>query len=60
MTPRTVTIRVEGARAAAILEHIINPALKDHECRVDWPDQNDPEIAVTFDDDDLAEIVKAK
>ena len=54
--PRTLTIRLTSDRpqhAAKILEHIINPALKDFGCTVSWPDMSDPEIAVTYDAEDL-------
>lgn len=63
MNTRTLTIRLTTDRpqhACRIIEHIINPALRDFGCHVDWPDLEDPEIAVTYDVDDLREAFKAR
>jgi len=59
--PRSLVIHVEANRkqhALKIIEHIINPALKDFGCVVQWPDQDEPEIAVAYDADDLREAFK--
>ncbi len=59
---QTITLRVVGKpqHAIKIIEHIINPAFKDHGCTVRWPDQGDPEIAIDYDADELREMFKAK
>lgn len=63
MNRRTLTIRATADRpqhACQIIEHIINPALKDYGCHVDWPDLTEPEISVTYDTDDLREAFKGR
>lgn len=55
MPAHTITITATGDKARAILEHIINPALKDCMCSVRWPGYpNTAEITVEVDDADLA------
>ncbi len=54
-----VTITAHGRYADAILEHVINPALKDFECKVFWPDMAENKIAVTFDHDELCGLINA-
>lgn len=59
--PRSLVLRIEAQRkqhACRIIEHIINPALKDYGCIVQWPDLDEPEIAITYDADDLREAFK--
>lgn len=41
--------------ARRIIEHIINPALKDYGIIVSWPDIRDPEILISYDTTDLRE-----
>lgn len=59
MTTETITVRVEGKYADILLEHVINPALKDYSCRVEWPGfPPDPTITVTFDPEELRELIR--
>lgn len=56
MTTRTLTITLTGKHkqhACRIIEEIINPALRDYECTVQWPDMTEPEINVIYDPDNL-------
>lgn len=60
---RTVTLRIEAERpqhACRIIEEIINPALRDYGCAVHWPDMDEPEIAVTYDTQDLRDAFKVR
>lgn len=59
MTTATITVRAEGKYADKLLEHVINPALKDYSCRVEWPGfPTDPTITVTFDPEELRALVR--
>lgn len=52
----TAKIRVDGERmqhACAIIEHIINPALRDYGITVKWQDQTDPKIRIDYDPAEL-------
>lgn len=63
MNQRTVILRIEAERpqhACRIIEEIINPALNAYGCAVQWPDLDEPEIAVTYSVDDLREHFKAR
>lgn len=55
---RTAVLRITSERpqhACRIIEHIINPALRDYGIEVSWPDLTDPEISISYDTDELRE-----
>lgn len=59
--PHTLVLLIEAKRkqhACRIIEEIINPALRDYGCVVHWPDLGEPEIAVTYDADELRKMFK--
>lgn len=60
---RTLTLTIAAKNkqhACRIIEHIINPALRDYECGVLWPDMNEPEISVIYEPEFLREAFKAR
>lgn len=59
-TPQTFTVQVRGGsheNRLAILEHVINPALRDYGVTVEWPDYPATDFAtITVHADDLENI----
>lgn len=50
-------VTVQGREAVRLLEHLINPALKDYGCVVEWPGYPaSHQITVHIDSDDLDAI----
>lgn len=59
MKTATLTLSAPNKQhACRIIEEIINPALRAYECTVHWPDQKEPEIAVTYDPSELRRMFK--
>jgi len=60
MTAHQFTVQVRGGsheNRLAILEHVINPALKDYGVTVEWPDYPATDFAtITVGDDELENI----
>lgn len=55
MPKNQITITATGDKAVVIMEHIVNPALKDCMVSVRWDNYPDKaEITAEFNDDDLA------
>lgn len=53
----TLTITAQGEHAVEVLEHVINPALKDYGCTVEWPGYPaSRQITVHVDGEELAEM----
>jgi hypothetical protein len=52
----TAVLRITADRpqhACRIIEHIINPALRDYGIVVSWPDLTEPEVSISYDATDL-------